>query len=57
MDGTSALQPGHVVREALAAEYRHVREESERICARLATDDYQLQSITETSRLNGTSRM
>ena len=49
MDGTSALQPGHVVREALAAEYRHVREESERICARLATDDYQLQSITETS--------
>ena len=33
----------------LAAEYRRVRAETERICALLQTDDYQLQSIVETS--------
>ena len=49
MDGMSALQPGYLGREALAVAYRSVRDGSEQICAQLATDDYQLQSITETS--------
>jgi len=49
MDGASALTPGHLGREALASEYRTVRGETERICKPLAIDDYQLQSITETS--------
>ena len=35
--------------ETLLARYRTVRATSEAICAPLATDDYQLQSITETS--------
>ncbi len=33
----------------LAADYRDVRDETERICAVLQMDDYQLQSIVETS--------
>ena len=49
MDGVSALQPGCVGREALATEYQNVRGETERLCKPLATDDFQLQSITETS--------
>ena len=49
MDGMSALTQGHLGRQALAAQYQTVRAETEQICARLETDDYQLQSITETS--------
>jgi formylglycine-generating enzyme required for sulfatase activity len=49
MDGIPALQPGHIGQEELISWYRSVRGETERICARLKTDDYQLQSITETS--------
>ena len=36
-------------RETLLEEYRQVRQFSERLCHPLAVDDYQLQSITETS--------
>jgi len=40
-------QQGH--REQLAADYRAVRAQTENLCAPLQTDDYQLQSIVETS--------
>lgn len=36
-------------RETLLEEYRQVRQFSERLCTPLAVDDYQIQSITETS--------
>jgi len=49
LDGTSVLHPSRIGRESLAAGYQTVRGETERICQPLATDDYQLQSITETS--------
>jgi ergothioneine biosynthesis protein EgtB len=49
MPGMSALQPQQAGREKLAAQYQSVRAETEQICALLETDDYQLQSITETS--------
>jgi ergothioneine biosynthesis protein EgtB len=39
----------YVTKSDLAGEYRHVRAESERICALLQPDDYQLQSIVQTS--------
>ena len=38
-----------VERDALIAAYARVRAASESICAPLATDDYQIQSIVETS--------
>jgi ergothioneine biosynthesis protein EgtB len=36
-------------RQKLAEDFRHIRAETERICSPLAIDDYQIQSITETS--------
>ncbi|MGB0721462.1 MAG: ergothioneine biosynthesis protein EgtB [Gammaproteobacteria bacterium] len=46
MINQTAPAPG---REALVQAYRQVRAFSETICAPLATDDYQIQSIVETS--------
>ena len=46
MNDTSTLR---ITRSDLAAEYQRVRAETEHICALLETDDYQLQSVVETS--------
>lgn len=46
MSGTSNL---YITKTDLAADYRAIRDESARICALLHIDDYQIQSIVETS--------
>ena len=38
-----------IARDALITEFEHVRERSEDLCAPLAADDYQIQSIVQTS--------
>ncbi len=45
----TAMPITYVTKTDLAADYRSIRAETERICALLQTDDYQLQSIVETS--------
>jgi ergothioneine biosynthesis protein EgtB len=39
----------HTRRETLIAKYRHVRGDTERLCSPLVVDDYQIQSIVQTS--------
>ena len=46
---TQPARASAMERDALIAAYRQVRATSETICAPLATDDYQIQSIVETS--------
>jgi ergothioneine biosynthesis protein EgtB len=46
MQGAHAIDPAH---GTLGQQFRQVRERSEALCAPLAPDDYQIQSITETS--------
>jgi len=49
MDDSTFLLSSKNSKQSLAADYQAVRGETERICRPLATDDYQVQSMTETS--------